>query len=536
MPESSLNVEMTGRSERFELALAKANAQVDRMKDKLRELGKEGGVTQGHVDRLGGALNQSFGDQAQAAIGGYTARFLSVGAAIGVAASQVHRFIELRDELAAKQAADSALKEVSMAPLALLAGGDQGKLSALKEQAEKLFKGGGAASEAAASQVIYALTAAGVGDQAEFFGKLYPIIKSPEALAKSSAALYTGLGAKETGGIPAIVSKGMAAARRGTGTPEEMLGAAAGAVAPAKMLKWSDEELLSAVALSSKALGGAGEGGGTIEAFGKALAKRGGFAGLGIGGAIEKIQGMTVGESGLLSPEDLKAKAAELKKAGVRPAQIKKQIAELMKSPLVGDEALLTQFLPRGGVKGFEVLKDQQKDLAAVAAEIAAAEREGLAGQVIGTTRKDPELLLPRVARQAAAVQDHIDKRLGYERDVTDALINVVDTEAARLGVPLPARLVTGGALRIRRKLEGDDLFMRKMTGMAPEAYSAFRAAGDVTERGGQLSDRQVQVLEFLGNTAKNLQESSRDLRAATAGMASKARDPRMGGSPETDK
>jgi hypothetical protein len=512
MPESSLNVEITGNEARFQAALNRSNAEVQKLKDKLRDMGSAGDKARQQLEGMGKAGIASAGPAMQNMVAGLAARWLSVGAAVA-GVKRALDAIQKQDEEAGRKMMTA---EASRAQLAQLAAGDSGKLQQLLKDAEDIYKGGGAADLSQANQIVFALESAGMRQYKELFTLLYPKFGRPEVMAKAGAALQTSLGIAETGLMPAILSKAVEASKVAPASAEEILEASATTVSAAKAHKWTDEETLAAVAWTSKALGSANEAATSLSALGQELKKKPEFLGLGIGEMVKKLTTMTVEESGILTPVVLKSERERMISEGYSRQQIDEEIKALRGSTLYDVPHLFQEYL--GGRKEagtiVAVLKDMLPQLAQTTADIGRAEREGLIYKTIGAADESPKLKIPKVRRKAKAERDLAEEIDGAYNEIVETAQDQLFTGIKEAGnMPRWKQIAYEQFFDLIQLVVGNKTLVQQYG--SEEAHA---------------------LIARLEDAAKKQQEAADNLNAATKTYANQVKDPRQGGCPEVDK
>jgi len=273
-------------------------AALNRVIRKEEELGRAA-ASSGKASRKAGKGAQSAYSEMGDALESVALKFgpLAVGAAAMTAgyrtALDVLKSINAEtDRLAQKQASASG----GLRQLAQLGGGDPGKVRELTAQSREFLAAGGAGDLDQAAATIFQLESASINtaENRAIFAKLGGVVGDPAGFAKSARTLQASVGEEETGGIPGILSKAMAASAESPAPADALLKAAALSGAFAGNLGISDEELLAATAISAEKAGGAAAGGRNVKGFLKAIAldpeaARAARDG-GIAGAIQNIQ------------------------------------------------------------------------------------------------------------------------------------------------------------------------------------------------------------------------------------------------------
>ncbi len=228
------------------------------------------------------------------------AGYLSVEKAVGLVTDALKAQAEIRKEAAEKLKAS----ELGMGALSQLSLGDPAKEKALRDQAKELFKRGGAPDMNAAAGTIFELESANLNTEenrklaADMFPTLGADMKQVFAAASS---LTAAMGEKEVGSFKELLSKGFQAAAFDPSSMPEVLAGAAKAAAPAKVLGWTDEQLLGALGTMSQIAGGPEKGATTISSLGTALSKEAGFQGLSTPEAMGKLTRMGFNDDQLVS-------------------------------------------------------------------------------------------------------------------------------------------------------------------------------------------------------------------------------------------
>lgn len=341
--------------------------------------------------------------------------------AIGKATAAV-KALDAAREAAAERARGA---EAGLASLAQLAGGDPAKLQRLMAGARDIYRRGGAETMAGAARTMFALESAGAAGQRGFFADLFGIVPDVAMMARAATTMQTAIGKAEAGNLRQIVSKALAASKHAPATVEALLEAGARGGVSAEALRISDEELLAATALMSKATGTAELGGTTVAALLTAMQRLGGFGGLGLMGGIEKLGAM-----------------------GLTEQQMVKLLGR------------------KEAYRAFGVLGRMGPEMAMIQADMLAAQEQDLAGRVIGTVQRDPFLGGLRRERIARARRElgvaNIER--GRERVLTERMIQervgFVEEEPG-VGALITSKILEAG-LRLERLFGGEGAFVRE--------------------------------------------------------------------------
>jgi hypothetical protein len=488
---AQLAVEMTGDEKRLERSIAQLTAKVVTLEQKLAQAGKTGKKAGADINKTMKGARSQFGAQAVGDLKKYAAGWIGVSSAVASVKQVLNEVSAAHDEASRKLTS----AEQGMASLSQLALGDQQKLTMLINQARELRKSGGAGSMDEAARIVFALESAGSMSDIGLFKNLYGVVGSPDVFARATTTLQTAMGKGETGSIRNIASKAFAASQFAPASAEQLLEAATKGAANAKMLGWSDEELLAATALMAKATGSAEEGATTIASLGRALVKQDGFKGLTIQQAVQQLSGM-----------------------GMTDAEMQKYLGRA--------EA----------VRAFSVLRDQGGQLGMMTSEIAGAQQGDLVGDIIRSRFSQPELFAAWKLRQSEGAREVAEiMNSGVARTLTDAQINFAKASMEAEGGWAPAMRTFG--MKTQRFVLGDDWYMglRGAIGddnvVSVEDYEYLR---DQARTGGTLGLNNAnelgyrpdaEAMEAMRSAAARINDASEKLESASRNLGG---DPAM--------
>ena len=383
------------------------------------------------MQNVGAAGRQAFGATALTRLGAIAAGYLSVTRAIQGVTSAFRAMNTVRQEAAQRQRAG----EIGIGSLGQLALGDPEELRRLRSLAEQTFAEGGAADIGEAGRFVFSLESAGALEHRKLFSDLrtQSLIEQPGVMARSAKTLLQTMGAEETGGMPALVSKAFGVSAFSPSSAEQILEAAAKSGTSAGFMGMRDEPLLAATALLATAKGGAETGGTFLAQMMRTFKQKEEFEGLSLR--------QSVVEAGRL-----------------RETMSNKEFKEF--------------FGRAQGQEAFEIILGDLAtfDRATEAAD--RAQRTNLAARVIRTGEALPEIAALRRGRQETAKRELGERDLGTRRNLTDALL-----ERGRRGArgvteraphPRIAEFISTAVdfgMRLSRGVSGDEAFLRNFGG-----------------------------------------------------------------------
>lgn len=397
---------------------ARLLASLDRVVQKERQLATAAGDTgkkSREANEVSARTMQRVNEHQERTIsqfGRMAAGLGAVATAAGIARQAIEMMNKANDEAASKQRG----AEKGLSSLAQLSGGSPRRLRELTGAARSIYAGGGAANMDEAARLVFSLESAGMLKERALFGSLYGIVDSPATMARSAATLQSAMGAGETGGARAILSKAMAASKYSPASAEALLEAASTGGGYMRSLGGSDEELLSANAIMATATGSAGEGGTTVASLLAALTKKGGYQGMSLRGMIEKIQ-----------------------------------------SKGMSDKALVKYFGRKEAFRAYDVLSRNLPQLEEISGAQREAQQSDLIGSIIESARLDPTLAAAREQRVGAAQLELARGRRGIERNRSEAVIDKVLSEHEAAGGSQFGGALKEWNMRSQRWLFGDD-------------------------------------------------------------------------------
>jgi hypothetical protein len=398
-----------------------------RKQQKLMQQQKQMATGYGQVgrasERASDKAAKGFGSKATAGMQSYAASLVSATALIGTATAALSAMNQAADQ-AAQKMLDS---EMQLARLSELSGGSAFKLGKLKSLAAETFLEGGAGGLGEAAQTIYQLESAGKMEFRKLISDLYGTLGDPAEMVKFATAFQTTIGKAETGTVRDIISKALGANPSAPAEAPMLLTAANRAAAPAKMLGLTDEEVLAAATVLTKAKGTPEQAATQLESLLTALVTqvddkgKSVFKGLTLPAMLKKLEGMDKTES--------------------------EMVKYLGRKEALAGSILLTANL---------------EELAKVKREIITAQETDLVGRIIRARRLDPELsAMANVRRSAAELEMSTRGPLGIARLEGDAFIN---RESARSRTEGRSELfiwVKENVLRANRWLASDEYLVR---------------------------------------------------------------------------
>lgn len=390
---------------------AKAIREMTRFAQKQREV-ERGTESAGRSARKSGA---GF-DRAVGGLRNYAAGLLSVGSAAGLAMKALSDLNAERNRSAGLQKE----QERGMGGLAQLAAGDVDKLRRLEQDAKSLYAQGGATSLDAAANTVFSLESAGELSSVNrnLFGELYKLNIDPAVMARSLATLKTSMGAEETGGSAAIVSKALAASKVAPASADQLLEAAARSGVNAAALGLGDEEVLSGTALLSKAAGTPERAATQMNSLLASLREKGGFEGLSLAESVEKIRAR-----------------------GLSDKRLKKFLGR--------EEAM----------SAYGVLSENLGEFRGLTADVDAAQRGDILGRTLQSRRALPAVLASEQARQGAAARELALRGPGVLRNQSEGAIDSFVAGERASGSSEYATWAREKALRGARYVMGDERF-----------------------------------------------------------------------------
>lgn len=260
----------------------KVEAGLGRTSRKSRESAKQATLAQQAYDK-------AFGRAAISSLANFAAGVVGIGTAL---TTVISLFQSMRQEadLAGQQFRDATIGVGSLAQLAET----PAEMQKLVQAARQTFAEGGGNTLDEAAKLVFSLESAGALDERELFTQLKAknLVEEPAVMARAAATLLTSLGEEETGGYRNLVSKSFGASKFSPSSAEEILQSAARSGGSAKALGYSDEELLAAVAVESKATGSAEVAGTTVASLLRSIDQSGQFQGMTLRETLKAIQDM----------------------------------------------------------------------------------------------------------------------------------------------------------------------------------------------------------------------------------------------------
>ncbi len=365
------------------------------------------------------AYDKAFGRAAISSLSSFASGVVGIGAAV---TTVISLFQEMHAEA---QRVAEAYKEsvVGVGSLAQLAETPQ-EMKRLVAAANKTFAEGGGNTLDDAAKLVFALESAGALDERELFSQLKAknLVEEPDVLARAAATLNTSIGEEETGGFRPLVSKAFGASKFAPATAEALLEAAARSGGSAKALGISDEELLAATAVESKATGSAEIGGTAVASLLRSLDKKGTFVGKGLMESLEEIEGMN----------------------------------------LQGEE-LQKYFGRQEAVRAYRDLLANKDLVAEAMSEVQTAEAQDRVSQKLALSEGVPSLDAAQEAKKAEARRTVASEEIGTFHNLADALVDQRAAETLQDGSYFPRTENAYHALKAKvdRFALGDENFLR---------------------------------------------------------------------------
>jgi hypothetical protein len=487
MPESSLHVEMTGNEARFQAALNRANAEVQKLKDKLRDMGSAGDKARQQLEGMGKAGVAAAGPAMQNMVAGLATKWIGVGTAIMAVKAYLADFD--------KQMQESAKLirglEEPHAQMVAEAGGDPAKLTLMKNIARDLYRKGGAKDLPHAYQIVTALANEDMMQMYQKMATMYPILSQPEMTIPKIAAFQKAFGTAEAGDERAVLDKLLKAGAIAPGTEslESIAEAGAKMAGAAKVHGWTDEQVLAMVTLGSKTLGGATAAGAAFGALGKGAMQVPELVGLPVEQMVDQIMAMKLGEAGVLSKEEMNIPGLAEATMAEHPEYI---------SQLVGAKALSAVMMVR----------DQRKALAEYTSEIEKGEREKYSEQLAAQQLNDPAMRAVRDARMKKAELELLREEHGIARERLQAREDEMTYQQERAGVPYAVQWAGKETRDLTHSVIGQAGYEGTL--------NAFQAV---------ISTIKTDILDVTGS-----------LKSAAKSFANQVKDPRQGGCHEVNK
>ncbi len=469
------------------IASAKAGEETVRASEKA----------QGGLEQIVNAQVKAFGDDALGLIKNYTIGLLSLTTIIGGVKKAIAEVDQAYQE-AAQRHKDA---ETGMGILIQKAGGDPKKLQELVNQSKELFKQGGAKSLDEANVIVG--LAKNQKDR-DLYASLYGIVGDVGMLARSANAYQTSIGEKETGGIRDIISKAMKAL---PGKADELLSAIAesGGGISLRAIGGRDEELLAATALMTKNRVDLKTSASGISRLMDLMQKEG-FAGLGLGGGLQKMKAMFEAGKALSDKDILSSLVQEAPAEGRKRINEKIQhyrqslltdeeivskmsggeyggrIAELKARRTPYSEADKAEFLGRPEAKkAYEVLTGQYGKFQNIISGIDEAQKNDLVGGILSSRDDIPMIDAARKARIAENKKKLIEEKEGVLRNLSNAILNEMDVEKENRGQSRFSRNFDIGVLKAIRGVGnivlegGGDMNIIRDHGTLDEKRQAFK-------------------------------------------------------------
>lgn len=428
---------------------------------RLRQLLKGGRITQDEfragVDRLSRSYRtvavtrrSAFGSAALAQLSTYVAGVVSLGVATRLAVTAFRQYAEERKAQAATAGQDAR----ALAPAAQLARTPEQQALFIRER-DKLFRlGAGEASPRIAYELQSAeqltrenrLVFGGAAAASVFKGQTPEVIAASAKIQKTFGGVLSG-----------IASEALAAATKVTGAgAQDVIQAATGGAAAAKVLGFSRQELFSAVGIVGGARKSAEVGGTQVEAL---------FA------SIDKdrtLLGKTIPES-------------------IANIQRRVEGGETEREILGGRKEAIGAF--RGLRDGIEQFNSLMKD-------VGTAEDRNLVVQKTRIARTDPALLNEINLRQAQAAREQAERPFALETQRRQAAV-----ERARILTPTTqplSRFAQTSAGTVADVVGLDPVLSGELVETAGETAATTEAAI------GHMMPRMLQILlDIAGNTRK---------------------------------
>lgn len=457
--------EIRGPQQRYEQRTRALHALLKQKKITQEQFNTALRRTKERYQTAGRAGQQATGPQALGQLKSMAAGWLSVGTLIAGATKALNDHYEKLNEVVEKQR--EAAPYVGM--LAQLTGGDPKKQAALERAAVKIYKGGGARSEAEAMQVAFQLQSANMLESAEFMTRAR-VIAGPEGISGligKAGKLQAAFGKAETGTAKQILSKAVAAAGPVTDVGMmDILQATAKAGGAGKAMELSDEELFAMVSLTSQVYKPEEAATGVARMLDQLAVKRPELKGKSAQEIVRTLQG-----------EQLSAKQQQ-KLLGIR------------------------------GIKAFRLLTPEK--LEKRLALIEEGQRTGIVEKDIQTAMGRPGVTIPLLERQTKAKLEAARKYDARMMSLSNSVMNVLERIDVEKGETALGQTVSGWLYGAHRWQAGPEAFTRFALPQI-ELWAQRRGRDDLLQEVEKLRAGLEQAAANLNTAAENLNASTRE-------------------------
>jgi hypothetical protein len=467
------------------------------------------------------AQKNAFGEQAKAALQSYASTANLIGNTISLISDRMKAIVELRKEAAASDRS----AEMSEGSLAEVAGGDPEKYKALVKQSRGIAATAGMDRNRAAA-LIFAAASAGSLDQVDTFAQLHGqgIVSDPEQLMRATQTIQTAMG-KGNGSLRDITSKLLAAGEHSPQKIAQLGPAAALAGVNAQSAGVNVDELLSAVAVESKATGDSS----IAATMQKSLQK-----------TLAALKGGKPGEGGIETDEeghilDQKAQALRndartvLAKSADKSLMGQLHAIEGMK---LDPQQMQKLFGRQEGLMAYQLLLRNEGEFKQAVGDVGAAAGKDLTGRVLSLPGADAQA----AGAKAIRVQEENAKvslagsQIGVQRNIDDAIYAKLEADLAT-GKIKPGRFTSAeGEIANLQAFKADPLMrqgeLRRQVQEKhalddnPELYAQYVQArggeSKVFPQAGNFFDNgDTKELAHFREVTKDLRDAAGNLKAA---------------------
>ena len=364
--------------------------------------------------KVADAQKPAFGEQAKASLQQYANAATLVENAIGAINERLKAAIELQ-----KQAASSDRSaEMSEGSLAEVADGDPEKYQQLLATSRGIAAKSGMKREQAAA-LTFAAESAGNLDEVGTFADLYQqgVVQDPEALMRATKTIQTATGEENSGSLRDITSQLLAAGHYSPQKIAQLGPAAANAGVNARDAGVTEQELLAAVAVESKATGSADLAATMQKSLQKTLA------------ALKSNKAGKPGEIATDEDGHILDQKAQILRDDARIVLAKSEDKSLtgqlhaIQGMKLDPQQMQKLFGRQEGLMAYNLLLRNEEQVHKATRDILLAPRENLVGKTLALTGADEQ----GAAAKAARVQEEGAKvklagsKIGVARNVEDA-------------------------------------------------------------------------------------------------------------------
>lgn len=357
------DLKLTADASQLDRELKKTQRELEKQKQKVRDIGTESKKTEGKQ-------KEAFGTRSQNQLATFALGLVSVAGGAQRIAAAFKKIGEEREKAAGKVRES----EFAIGALSELTGGDAQKLRAVISQSDAQLRAGGGLTRATTAEFTYKLTASGQDRDAALLTSFFGTTADTTTLVAAISALQSAFqepGAAEgaiggAGTLKEVLTKGLLANVQFRAPAVKILTAAALGGSLSRGLGISDEAQIAATGLLSETLDVRGEltkGGEQLKTFASALARSGQFKDIGgLEAIIREISGR-----GLTEPQKFK---------------------------LLGDTS---------AVNAFNLLEAGLPKLVRVTQALQVGQTTDVVDEIIESRQRIPELIVGRRRRAAAA-------------------------------------------------------------------------------------------------------------------------------------